>query len=73
MIEVKTSSGITNVNAEGELHTILADLGVIAAAVMTTILRDEDDETIDYYCNAANLALIRSIQHARERVKHHGG
>ena len=71
MLKVKTSGGITKLVAEGEMHTLLADLGVIAAAVLSQILRDEDDETIDYYCSMANLTLLKSVQHARERVKNH--
>ena len=71
MIELKTSEGITNVKAKGDVQTILADLGVIAAAVLTAVLRDADEESIDYYCNAANMSLLHSVQRARERVKNH--
>lgn len=71
MIELKTSEGITNVRAKGDVQTILADLGVIAAAVLTAVLRDADEESIDYYCNAANMSLLHSVQRARERVKNH--
>jgi len=71
MIELKTSEGITNVMAKGDVQTILADLGVIAAAVLTAVLRDADEESIDYYCNAANMSLLHSVQRARERVKNH--